>query len=187
MEIDARSIEKLKKSFEHVHDRRRQSGNLSHKLLDMLVIAFTSLLCGLKDYEDMENLGREKERWFKTFLELPHGIPDKNTFQRLFTWLDPGELLKSLESWLWEVTRAGQAVNIDGKTIRGSKNGEESAARHVVSAWVGEQHLTLGQVKTEEKSNEITAIPELLKLLDLKGSTVTIDAADYRPKGARRP
>jgi predicted transposase YbfD/YdcC len=176
MEIDARSIEKLEKSFERVQDRRRQSGNLRHKLLDMLVIAFTSLLCGLKDYEDMENLGREKAGWFKTFLELPHGIPDKNTFQRLFAWIDPGELLKSLETWLWEVKGGGQRVNIDGKTMRGSGDGDHNAARHIVSAWVGEQHLTLGQVKTEEKSTEITAIPELLDLLDLAGSTVTIDA-----------
>jgi hypothetical protein len=113
MEIDVRSIEKLKKSVEDVHDKRRQSGNLRHKLLDMLVIAFTTLLCGLKDYEDMENPGREKEGWFKTFLELPHGIPDKNTFQRLFRWIDPGELLSSLGNWLEAVSGEGQAVNIE--------------------------------------------------------------------------
>jgi predicted transposase YbfD/YdcC len=176
MEITTKAIERLEKSFEDVHDQRRQSGNLRHKLLDMLVIAFTALLCGLKDYEDMENLGREKAGWFKTFLELPHGIPDKNTFQRLFTWIDPGELLASLGTWLEAVSGEGQAVNIDGKTIRGSKDGGNHAARHVVSAWVGEQHLTLGQVQTEEKGNEITVIPALLALLDLKGATVTIDA-----------
>jgi hypothetical protein len=136
MEIDARSIERLEKIFGDVHDRRRQSGNLRHKLPNMLVIAFTRLLCGLKDYEDMENFGREKAAWFKTFLELPHGIPDKNTFQRLFTWVDLRELLRSPETWLGEVGADGQTVNIDGKTIRGSKNGEGSAARHVVSAWM---------------------------------------------------
>jgi hypothetical protein len=104
MEIAAGAIERLGKSFEDVHDKRRQSGNLRHKLLDMLVIAFTTLLCGLKDYEDMENLGWEKAGWFKTFLELPHGIPERNTFQRLFTWIDPGELLSSLENY-WTLPR----------------------------------------------------------------------------------
>ncbi|MDR1030957.1 MAG: ISAs1 family transposase [Treponema sp.] len=141
MVIAAKAIERLEKSFEDVHDPRRQSGNLRHKLLDMLVIAFTTLLCGLKDYEDRENLGREKEGCFKTFLELPPGIPDKNTFQRLFTWIDPRELLSSLGTWLGAVSGEGQAVNIDGKTIRGSTDGAEHAARHVVSAWIGEWTL----------------------------------------------
>jgi hypothetical protein len=137
VEITAKAIERLEKSFEDVHDKRRQSGNLRHKLLDMMAIAFTALLCGQKDCEDMENPGREKERRFKTFLELPHGIPDKNTFQRLFVRTDPGELLSSLGNWLEAVSGEGQAVNIDGKTIRGSKNGEEHAARHAASAWAG--------------------------------------------------
>jgi hypothetical protein len=179
MEIAAKKIEEMEKSLRGARGQRRQPGNLRHKLADILVIAFAALLCGLKDYEDMENLGREKEGWFRTFLELPNGIPDKNTFQRIFT-------MKSLQSRLWEAKAEGKTVNIDGKTIRGSADGEEHAARHVASAWIGENRLSLGQVKTEEKSNEITAVPELLDLAGIKGSTVTIDAADCNPRGARR-
>jgi predicted transposase YbfD/YdcC len=176
VEIEARSVEELRKSFCGIHDQRRQSGNLRHNLVDILVIAFSALLCGLRDYEDMESLGREKEQWLRGFLELPNGIPDKNTFQRVFTWIDPQELLKSLHGWVWQSGAEGRRLNIDGKTMRGSADGEENPARHVVSAWIGENRLSLGQVKTEEKSNDITAIPELLDLIDIEGSTVSIDA-----------
>jgi hypothetical protein len=90
-EIAAKKIEEMEKSLWGEHGQRRHPGNLRHKLADILAIAFTALLCGLKNYEDIENLGREKEGWFRTFLELPNGIPDKNTFQRIFTWIKPGE------------------------------------------------------------------------------------------------
>jgi hypothetical protein len=152
----------------------------------MPAIAITSLSRRLKDCEDMENLGREKAGWLKTFLELPHGMPDKNAFQRLFARIDPGESLKSLETRLWEVKSGGRRVNIDGKTTRGSGNGGSNAARHIVSAWAGEQRLALGQVKTEEKSDEITAIPELLDLLDIAGSTATIGATGCQKAMAQR-
>jgi hypothetical protein len=96
MEIAAKKIEEMEKSLWGEHGQRRQPGNLRHELADILAIAFAALLCGLKDYEDRENLGREKEGWFRTFLELPNGIPDKNTFQRIFTWIKPVELMNSL-------------------------------------------------------------------------------------------
>jgi hypothetical protein len=115
----------------------------------------------------MEELGREREAWFRRFLELPNGIPDEDTFRRLFERIRPVELLGALLGWLGEGgPSGGREVNIDGKTVRGSGNGSHEAV-HLVSAWVGEQNLTLGQLATEEKSNEITVIPQVLDLIDI--------------------
>jgi predicted transposase YbfD/YdcC len=117
------------------------------------------------------------EWWLRKFLELPNGIPDKDTFRRLFERLEPAAVLESLNAWLQpEQEAGGREVNIDGKTLRGSGNAGGRKALHVVSAWVGEQHLTLGQLATEEKSNEITAIPLLLDSISITNDVVTIDA-----------
>jgi predicted transposase YbfD/YdcC len=169
-------IEKLKERLERVADPRRQWGNLRHKLEDILVIGLTTLVCDGEDFEDMEAFGREREQELKTFLELPHGIPDESTFFRVFKRIKPAELAGSLYEWLSEA-REGRvtAVNIDGKTIRGSGNKDRSAL-HVVSAWAGEEEIILGQVAVEEKNNEIAAIPKLLDLLDITGAVVSIDA-----------
>ena len=163
-----RIIEKLGK----VTDTRRQWGNLRHKLVDILFIGLVSVICGGTDFEHMEDTGNGKYNWLKQYLELPHGIPDSDTFRRVFERVDPKELGEALEE-IVDVT--GRTVAIDGKTIRGSGN-EAHSAYHVVSAWVAEHQITLGQLATEEKSNEITAIPELIDLLDIEGSTVTVDA-----------
>jgi predicted transposase YbfD/YdcC len=153
-------------------DPRRQWGNLRHKLTDIVMIGLVSVICGGTDYEHMEDTGHGKLDWFRTFLEMPGGVPDSDTFRRVFERIDP----KALASILQEVeTVCGKTVAIDGKTIRGSANGQHKAY-HVVSAWVAESQITLGQLQTEEKSNEIKAIPELLDILDVAGSTVTIDA-----------
>jgi predicted transposase YbfD/YdcC len=153
-------------------DPRRQWGNLRHKLTDIVMIGLVSVICGGTDYEHMEDTGYGKLDWFRTFLEMPSGVPDSDTFRRVFERIDP----KALASILQEVeTVCGKTVAIDGKTIRGSANGQHKAY-HVVSAWVAESQITLGQLQTEEKSNEIKAIPELLDILDVAGSTVTIDA-----------
>jgi predicted transposase YbfD/YdcC len=134
----------------------------------------------------MESLGLAVEKWFRKFLELPHGIPDSNTFQRLFARVSPDELDKGLKAWFRiSSSGAGKEISIDGKTIRGSANSEENA-RHIVTAFVGENHLSLGQVKTAEKSNEITAIPELLDLIDIKGGIVTIDAMGTQKEIAKK-
>jgi predicted transposase YbfD/YdcC len=123
----------------------------------------------------MEEFGLERQEWLKTFLELPNGIPDSDTFRRVFERIDPKELSLCLNHWL-EVEREQRAViGIDGKTIRGSGNNAHKAY-HVVSAWVAENQITLGEIKTEEKSNEITAVPELLDMLDVEGSIITADA-----------
>lgn len=163
-----RIIEKLEK----LTDNRRRWGNLRHKLVDIVFIGLVSVICGGTDFEHMEDTGNGKYEWFKKYLELPNGIPDSDTFRRVFERIDLKELGEVLQE-IPEVT--GNTVAIDGKTIRGSGN-EKHKAYHVVSAWVAENQITLGQLATEEKSNEITAIPELLDILDVKGSTVIIDA-----------
>ena len=169
-------IKKLQEGVIEIKDPRRTWGNLRHKLEDILIIGLCSVICQGEDFEDMELFGREREEWLKQFLELPHGIPDSDTFRRVFERVDPQELSKWLTNWLeTERKSGGRLVSIDGKTIRGSGNNEHKAY-HVVSAWVGEQGITLGELRVEEKTNEITQVPRLLDLLDIRGDIVTADA-----------
>ena len=177
MEITETDIERMRESLGGIQDPRRcQWGNIRHKLVDMLVIGLSAVIIGEDEFEAMEDWGREREEWFRGFLELPNGVPDADTFRRLFERIDPKELLDSLNNWLITVKKeGGREINIDGKTLCGSGR-QGKKALHVVSAWVGEQDLVLGQLATEEKSNEITAIPQVLDLIDIKGDVVTIDA-----------
>jgi len=168
-------IQKLKEELKKVSDPRRAYGNLLHKLEDIMIIGLMTIICIGEDYTDMENFGVERESWLRRFLELPNGIPDSDTFRRVFERIDPQELLECLNNWLGNEREKRRVVNIDGKTICGSGNAEHKAY-HVVSAWVCETQITLGELETEEKSNEITAIPELLDMIDVEGCTVTIDA-----------
>jgi predicted transposase YbfD/YdcC len=133
----------------------------------------------------MENLGIEKEEWLRTFLALPNGIPDSDTFRRVFEKVNPQELSEVLRNWLEFHREKRSVVSVDGKTIRGSK-GDGHKAYHVVSAFVRENRITLGKIKTDEKSNEITAVPELLEMLDLKDAIVTADAMSCQTKIAAR-
>lgn len=168
-------MQKLKQEIGKMTDPRRSYGNLRHKLEDMVIIGLLCILCKGEDYNDMEVFGKHREEWLRTFLELPNGIPDSDTFRRLFERLDPKELSKHLNQCV-EITREkSEVINIDGKTIRGSAN-KEHGAYHVVSAWLAENQITLGEIKTEEKSNEITAVPALLDMIDVEGSIVTADA-----------
>jgi predicted transposase YbfD/YdcC len=170
-----------------IHDpRRTEYGNIRHKLIDIIVIAFTAVLCGYEDYEEMEEFGKLKFDFFKSFLELPNGIPDESAFRRVLQCLNPLELQEGLGNWLTDIKirkkgeEAGaRLVNIDGKTIRGS-------GFHVVSAWIGEHGLTLGQLRTEQKSNEIKAVPKLLDILDVKGDVVTADAMSCQREIAKK-
>ena len=155
-----------------LEDPRRQWGNLRHKLVDIVFIGLVSVICGGTDYEHMEDTGYAKQEWFKGRLELANGIPDSDTFRRVFERLNPKKLAEILQE---TVQADGKTVAIDGKTICGSGN-DKHRAYHVVSAWVAENQITLGQLAVAEKSNEIIAIPELLDTLDVSGSTVTIDA-----------
>ena len=168
-----------------IRDPRRQYGNLRHQLVSIVVIAFCAIIAKAEDYEDIEAFGVHHRKWLEGFLELPNGIPDQDTFRRLLERLDPGELARCLYGWLAASRGGGQLVNIDGKTIRGSGNGKH-AAYHVISAWVGETHITLGELAVEEKSNEIPAIPRLLDLIDIEGCTVTLDAMGCQKEIARR-
>lgn len=150
-----------------------------HPLVEIVTIALCGVICGADDWVAIEAFGQEKEAWLRTFLTLPGGIPSHDTFGRVFARLDPDEFRGCFLAWVQAVVgKVGeQVVAIDGKTLRGSHDraaGKE--ALHLVSAWATASGLVLGQVATEAKSNEITAIPLLLRLLDLEGTTVTIDA-----------
>ena len=169
-------IKELKKNLEEVKDPRREWGNKRHRLEDILIIGLCTIICCGEDFVDMEEFGRDREDWLRGFLELPNGIPDSDTFRRVFERVDPTALAKSLNAWLGnDGTPGGRSINIDGKTICGSKS-KNHPSYHVVSAWVAENSITLGELAVEEKSNEITAIPELLDLIDIEGDIITIDA-----------
>lgn len=150
-----------------------------HKLIDILVIASCAILCGANDWVAVETFGKAKREWFERFLALAHGIPSHDTFGRVFALVLPTALQTCFLRWLEAVAKvtAGQVVAIDGKTLRHSYDRRSAkAAIHMVSAWATHNRVVLGQLKTQEKSNEITAIPALLKILDVSGGIVTIDA-----------
>jgi predicted transposase YbfD/YdcC len=151
-----------------------------HRLIDIVTITLCAVLCGADDWVAIETFGRAKQAWLRTFLALPGGIPSHDTFGRVFARLDPTEFRACFLSWVQAVTgpaRADGVVAIDGKTVRRSHDrGRGKGALHLVSAWASAQGLVVGQVATDQKSNEITAIPALLRLLALEGCTVTIDA-----------
>jgi predicted transposase YbfD/YdcC len=151
-----------------------------HQLLDIVLIAICAVVCGAEGWVEVEAFGKTKKKWLKGFLALPNGIPSHDTFGRVFAALDAAEFQRCFLEWVQAVSvlTAGQVVAIDGKTLRRSHDQRQGkAALHLVSAWATANRLVLGQVATDAKSNEITAIPELLRLLDLKGCIVTIDAA----------
>jgi len=150
-----------------------------HSLKDILVMAVCGTICGADNWEEIAEFGESKREWFATFLELENGIPSPDTFRRVFILLDNVELKSLFIDWISSTVKfsKGRLVNIDGKNLRGSKEPSKGKkALNVVSAWASEQSVVLGQVRCEEKSNEITAIPELLKILNIEGCIVTIDA-----------
>lgn len=172
----------LKKSvlqnFQHLEDPRT-GRRRDHNLIDIITIAILALLCGADGFVAIETYGKAKQKWLETFLELPYGIPSHDTFGRIFAQLEPDELEKGFHHWLEIITEklSVELIHIDGKTLRGSYNrAEKLKALHSVSAWSSEHSLVLGQQKVDSKSNEIKAIPLLLKLLNLKGAIVTMDA-----------
>lgn len=150
-----------------------------HLLLDIITIAICAVIADADTWKDIALFGRKRQEWLQRFLELPNGIPSQHTFERVFDRLDPQALQKCLLGWLHEISEllgVGH-IAIDGKTLRHSGGGKSPHRHlHLVSAWATQANLTLGQVAVDEKSNEITAIPRLLELLDLKGALVTIDA-----------
>jgi predicted transposase YbfD/YdcC len=172
--------------FGDLEDPRRD--NRRHQLIDIVFITICAVICNAESWDDIEQFGHAKERWLRKYLKLPHGIPTEDTFARVFATLKPKELNRCFLGWVNAVHRwKAQTINIDGKSVRGSRdepNGK--SAIHIVSAWAQESGLSLGQVKVDEKSNEITAIPELLELLDIEGSLITIDAMGTQTKIAQK-
>ncbi len=150
-----------------------------HDLLDIVVIAICAVISGAEGWVDIANYGLAKHDWLKSFLRLPEGIPSHDTFRRVFCLLDPHTFMECFQAWI-DALSAGlglKRIAIDGKTLRRSfDRASGKAALHLVSAWATEQHLVLGQVAVDTKSNEITAIPKLLEFLDVSGAIVTIDA-----------
>jgi predicted transposase YbfD/YdcC len=150
-----------------------------HDLLDIVAIAICAVVAGADSWDDIEDFGKLKHDWLKTFLDLPNGIPSHDTFRRLFERLDPDEFQRGFLGWIEALHEATerQVIAIDGKTLRRSfDRAKGRSALHLVHAWATANHLLLGQVAVDQKSNEITAIPVLLKMLSISGAIVTIDA-----------
>ena len=177
MEVEV-NFEGIKECFEGLRDPR-VVGRTSHKLVDILFLALCAILCGMDDWEAVEDWGKERLDWLRQFVDVDNGIPSHDTISRVFAALDSATFQACFIKWMGTLCPSldGQIVAIDGKTARGSherRYGKQ--AIHMVSAFVCGHGLMLGQVKTAEKSNEITAIPELIEALDLCGSIATIDA-----------
>lgn len=174
--------------FGGVTDPRIERQKL-HQLLDIIVIAICGVICGADTWVDIELFGQSKLKWLKGFLELPNGIPSHDTFGRVFGLLDPVEFQAGFLRWVKAVTHVtqGQVIGVDGKQLRRSHDKRlGKAAIYMVSAWASEAQVVLGQRKVADKSNEMTAIPQLLDVLALEGCIVTIDAIGTQTKIADR-
>lgn len=178
----------IEKYFETITDKRQQ-WKTKHNLLEIIVMTICAVVAECEAWYQIEEYCQEKEEWFKEklCLKLEHGIPSHDTFERVFAMIDPKEMENCFMSWIKEVTQRtkGEIVSIDGKTICASRENNKRAI-HMVSAWASANKLVLGQVRTNEKSNEITAIPMLLELLELKGCIITIDAMGCQKEIARQ-
>jgi predicted transposase YbfD/YdcC len=170
--------EKMESIFGDIKDPRVKRKRV-HLLTDIIIIAILSVIAGAKGWEDMQNYGLSKYDWLSEFLKLPESIPCPDTFRRVFERINPKVFEQCFRRWVESIieTTGAQVIPIDGKTLRGSYDRTlEKTALHLVSAWSSQHRLVLGQVKVADKSNEITAIPALLELLDIAGSIITIDA-----------
>lgn len=177
----------LLESFANVTDPRRDLGK-DHLLIDILVITILAVICGANDFVGIAEFGKDQEAWLRTFLALPNGIASHDTFGRVWARLQPQEVRRAFAGWVERIAHltAGEVVAIDGKTLRRSHDrAAGQSALEVVSAWAQRNRLTLGQIKVAEGSNEITAVPELLRFLALKGCIVTVDALNTQKDTVR--
>ena len=163
--------------FSAIEDKRIERAK-KHKLIDIITIAFCAVLCGSKSWYEIEEFGIVREMWLRKYLELPNGIPSHDTFGRVLGLLDPGVLEEKLMEWMRSVfvKKPERVIAIDGKTIRGTLDKGDKAFVHMVSAWSCENGVSLAQLAVDEKSNEITAMPKLLDMLNIRGAVITSDA-----------
>jgi len=181
----SKNMKKLINSAENVPDFRRPWGNILHKLSDILVISFCAIICGAQTYRDLEVFGNAKQQWLSLYLPLKNGIPNADTFERIFEMID-SESLATKMRWVLQTTEvAGKIIAFDGKTVRGSRS-ETERALHVLSAFLTDAQIVLGEITCDEKSNEITAIPALLDEINVEKSIVTIDAMGTQIKIAEK-
>ena len=163
--------------FQNLTDPRRR--NITYPLMNIVVIAICAVICGADDFVAIAAFGKAKRKWLERFLDLKDGIPSHDRFNAILAAIKPAEFEKCFLNWITALQEIsdGQIIAIDGKTLRRSYDkASGKAAIHMVSAWATENHISLGQVVTDEKSNEITAIPKLLEMLELNGALITIDA-----------
>jgi predicted transposase YbfD/YdcC len=186
--MDGRATGGILRAFDDLPDPR--ASNVTHKLHDMIVIAACAVICGADGWAAVELFGNAKAGWFKTFLDLPHGVPSHDTFGRVFARLDPGAFERRFVAWVTALSGSsgGRLIAVDGKAIRRSFEHawDASGMAHLVSAYVDANRAVFAQVATDAKSNEIEAIPRLLALLDLAGATVTVDAMGCQTEIARQ-
>lgn len=183
----AKRVQPMSECFSEIEDPRSEQARL-HELTDILCLAVLAVIAGAEGWEDIEEFGKQKQSWLKRFLRLPNGVPSHDTISRVFRQIKPQMFQEGFTRWIESLHQelGLKLVAIDGKTLRRSHDRQTmKSALHSVCAWSVQNHVMLGQQACEEKSNEITAIPELLKLLELKGAIVTIDAMGCQKEIAR--
>lgn len=178
----------MKEYFEEIEDQR-QPWKVKHNMLEVIIMTIIAVVSECNHWEEIEDFCKVKENWLRerVGLKLENGVASHDTFQRIFALIKPEELEKSFAAWMKAVSRKteGEIISIDGKTLRASRD-QQNHVIHMVSAWANENQMVMGQVRTDEKSNEITAIPSLLELLDVKGCIVTIDAMGCQKEIAQK-
>ena len=172
--------------FGDLTDHRSSNGNKQHELLDIIAITICAVVCGAESWEEISEYGRIKKEWLSSFLSLPNGIPSHDTFNRVMSSLDPQSFESCFSNWVSSlIVATNEVISIDGKTICGAKVNGKSPI-HMVSAWASKNNIALGQVKVNEKSNEITAIPVLIESLAIEGAIITIDAMGCQKEIAKK-
>ena len=181
-------VNAIRRYFSGLPDPRHPRGR-RHRLDELIIIAILAVICGADNWQEVAQWARAKRKWLKTFLELPHGPPSHDTFGRVFAAIQPEAFERCFLAWMQALAelQPGELTAIDGKTLRHSfDHASNKAAIHMISAWSSANGLVFGQLATEAKSNEITAIPKLLELLDLRGAIISIDAMGCQKDIARK-